>query len=62
VPHWKFCDKLAAYGIQWKTLEWISDFLSNRIQKVLVGGKISDPVDVLSGVPQSTVLGHLLHQ
>jgi len=60
VPHKKLCDKLATYGIQGKTLEWISDFLSNRTQKVLVGGKISDSVDVLSGVPQGTVLGPLL--
>ena len=27
---------------------------------MLVGGKISDPVNVMSGVPQGTVLGPLL--
>ena len=43
-----------------KTLEWIIYFLSNRTQKVLVGAKISDPVNVMSGVPQGTVLGPLL--
>ena len=51
---------VATYGKQGKTLEWISDFLSYRTQKVLVGGKISDSVDVLPGVPQGTVLGPLL--
>ena len=35
-------------------------FLSNRTQRVLVGGKISDPVNVMSGIPQGTVLGPLL--
>ena len=60
VSHKKLCDKLATYGIRGKTLEWIIDFLSNRTQKVLVGGKISDPVNVMSGVPQGTVLGPLL--
>ena len=48
------------YGICSKTLEWIIDFLSNRTQKVLVGGKISDLVNVMSGIPQGTVLGPLL--
>ena len=39
---------------------WIEDFLSNRTQKVLVNGEKSDPVNVLSGVPQGTVLAPLL--
>ena len=47
----KLCDKLAMYGICGKTLEWIIDFLSNRTQKMLVGGKISDPVNVMSVIP-----------
>jgi len=33
VPHKKLCDKLATYGVQGKTLELISDFLSNRTQR-----------------------------
>ena len=40
--------------------EWISYFLSYRSQKVMVGGKISDSVNVLSGVPQGIILGPLL--
>ena len=42
------------------TVEWISDLLSHRTQKVVVGSKISDSADVLSGVPQGTALGFLL--
>jgi len=60
VPHKKLCDKLATYSICGKTLEWIIDFLSNRTQRVLVGSKISDPVNAMSGIPQGTVLGRLL--
>ena len=60
VSHKKLCDKLAMYGICGKILEWIIDFSSNRTQRVLVGGRISDPVNVMSGVPQGTVLGPLL--
>ena len=60
VPHKKLCHKLASYGIKGSVLEWISDFLSNRTQKVLVGGQINESTAVLSGVPQGTVLGPLL--
>ena len=60
VPHRKLCDKLATNGIRGKTLEWIIDFLNNRTQKVLVGDKISDPVNDSSDVPRGTVLGPLL--
>jgi len=41
-------------------LEQISDFLYNRTQKVIVGGKINGSVDALSGVPHDTVSGPLL--
>ena len=55
VPHKKLCHKLASYGITGPILEWILDFLSNRTQRVLVGGQTSYPTAVLSGVPQGTV-------
>ena len=54
------CLKLNHYGIRGKTLDWIKDFLSNRIQWVAINGAKSSIVSVRSGVPQGTVLGPLL--
>ena len=47
-------------GIKGLLLRWISGFLSDRIQMVKVGSAVSKPVDVLSGVPQGSVLGPIL--
>ena len=40
--------------------QWISAWLSGRTQKVVLDGFCSDPVSVLSGVPQGPVLGPIL--
>ena len=60
VNHFKLCLKVSHYGIRGTTLKWIKAFLSNRTQQVLLNGKSSDTANVLSGVPQGTVLGPLL--
>ena len=52
--------KLKAYGIRGELLQWIEDFLCTRKMKVIVEGEASSETDVLSGVPQGTVLGPLL--
>jgi hypothetical protein len=52
--------KLKFYGVDGTTLAWISSFLSNRKQLVLLDGVKSSEKEVLSGVPQGTVLGPLL--
>ena len=38
----------------------IDSFLENRVQKVMVDGKLSDSTNIISGVPQGSVLGPLL--
>jgi hypothetical protein len=43
--------------IQGKTNTWIHNFLSNRIQAVLLEGETSDYIPGISGVPQGSVLG-----
>ena len=53
-------NKLNYYGITGPTLQWINSFLSNRTQTVSVNGSHSSPANVISGVPQSSVLGLVL--
>ena len=59
VPHRRLLNKLDYYGIRGSTHRWISSWLSSRSQLVL-DGQMSDPVLVLSGVPQGSVLGPVL--
>jgi len=60
VPHQRLLRKLKAYGITGKVLEWIQDFLSGRRQRVVVNGKLSSWTDILSRIPQGSVLGPIL--
>ena len=60
VPHIRLMSKLRLYGIHGEVAAWISSFLSQRSQQVVVDGSTSDSADVKSGVPQGTVMGPLL--
>ena len=48
------------YGIRGSTHKRITSWLSERYQKVVLDGQVSDPVPVLSGVPQGSVLEPVL--
>ena len=54
--------RLGITGIDDKIWLWIYNFLKNEEkQSVVVDSKQSSLIDVVSGVPQGTILGHLLY-
>ena len=52
--------KLKAYGIGNDVINQIEKWLTDRRQRVTVGGKMSNWKSVLSGVPRGSVLGPIL--
>ena len=60
VPHRRLLYNLDYYGIRGSTHKLITSWLSGRFQKVVLDSQASDPVPVLSGVPQGSVLGPVL--
>ena len=60
VPHEGLLLKLEHYGVRGNLHNWISSFLRNRTQRVVIEGHSSPVVPVSSGVPQGSVLGPLL--
>ena len=60
VSHRKLLQKLSSYGFGGLCHSWLRSFLSSRTQAVVMDGERSFPCEVLSGVPQGTVLGPIL--
>ena len=52
--------QLKATSIKGLLLEWFCDYLTNRMQTVVIKGEKSRLKRVVSGVPQGSVLGPLL--
>ena len=48
------------YGVRGLALRWLSSYLGRRKQRVVVNGKVSDWVPVVSGTPEGGLLSPLL--
>ena len=53
-------DKLTYYGVTIPAKKLIESYLSNRMQFVQIGNKVSTMKPVLTGVPQGSIIGPLL--
>ena len=60
IPHDLIIAKLAAYGIETETLRLIYSHLKSRKQCVKINNTYSDYNEIISGVPQGSILGPIL--
>ena len=60
VYHKGLLHKLEQLGICGKLLKWLESYLTNRKQRVVINGKMSDPKSINASVPQGSILGPLL--
>ena len=60
VNHDLLIAKIAAYGFDYKSLSYILSYLTGRKQRTKVKNAFSTWTDILSGVPQGSILGPLL--
>jgi len=57
---WTKMLKIAAYGFKGKVLDYIQAFLTDRKQRVVVNSCLSAWLEVISGIPQGSVLWPIL--
>ena len=57
VPHKRLINEIKGIGIQGAVLTWIIILLNKRQQRVILNNDMSDWANVISGIPQGSVLG-----
>ena len=60
VSHEMLTEELEALGFDNHLIKWVTSFLASRKQRVILGKVTSDWCQVLSGVPEGSVLRPLL--
>ena len=60
VWHVELLHKLRAAGVTGEILNWFNNYLSDRKQRVVLPGAVSDWLFIRAGVPQGSILGPLL--
>ena len=60
VDHNIIIECIKELGIESSSLRWLTSLCNDRISSVTVNNYISPPIEILYGVPQSSVVGPLL--
>ena len=60
MQHETLLNKLAYYGVRGKVNDLIRSYLTNRKQIVDFKTMLSDPLTMITGIPQGSILGPLL--
>ena len=60
LDHHILLKKMQHYGIRGLALSWLTSYLSNRVQYVVIDNTVSCMMQITCGVPQASILGPLL--